>query len=58
MDTVNQRRNMTDKEDSNMWRIRNVPLETRKKVKLFALRNDLTVGEALTALIDKGLKSE
>lgn len=36
----------------NIWRIRNVDDATRKRIRLYALQHDMSVGEALKALID------
>lgn len=38
-----------------MWRVRDVPSVTRKKVKDYAYKNSLTIAKALEQLVDKAL---
>lgn len=47
-----------DKKPDNIWRIRNVDDATRKKVRLYALQHDMSVGNALKALVDLALDNQ
>jgi hypothetical protein len=38
------------------WLIDNMPLETRRKLKIYAAQNGLTIPQALDRLADLGLK--
>jgi hypothetical protein len=42
-------------EEAKPWMVRDVPEETRKRVKLYAVQNDMTIGEALAYLVEKAL---
>ncbi len=39
-------------EAAKPWMIRDVPNETRKKVRLYAVENDLTMAQAVEAIVD------
>ena len=49
---------MSDKEKTPRWVIYDVPIKLRNEVKVYAIRNNTTVGKVLEAIIEEWLDKQ
>lgn len=45
-------------ETRNVWQVRNMDEDTKKKVKMYAVEHDLTIAQAIEQLIKLALESQ